>query len=34
MISVITNNLEGETAEWVTQLHDEGAPELENIDDY
>lgn len=34
MISATTDNLEGEAAEWVTQLHDEGAPELNNIDDF
>lgn len=32
MFSTITDNLEDEAAEWVTQLHNEGAQELENID--
>lgn len=31
MITAITENLEGEAAEWVTQLYVEGVPELENI---
>lgn len=34
MVNTETANLEGEVAEWVTGLHDEGAPELENIDDF
>lgn len=34
MISVITDNMEGEAAEWVAQLHDEGAPELEDNNEF
>lgn len=31
MVRAVTVNLEGEAAEWVTQLHDKDAPELGNI---
>lgn len=34
MVRAVTVNLEGEAAEWVTQLHDEDAPELGNIDTF
>lgn len=31
MMNMVAVNLEGEAAEWVTSLHDEQAPELQNI---
>lgn len=31
-VDVNVANLEGEVAEWVTILHDEGHPELDNLD--
>lgn len=34
MVRMVTANLEGEAAEWVTQLYDEGAPELGNINTF
>lgn len=34
MITAITENLEGEAAEWVAQLHDEDAPELGDVDKF
>ncbi|KAG8139841.1 hypothetical protein E2320_002610 [Naja naja] len=34
MIRAVTANLEGEVAELVTQLHDEDAPEMGNIDTF
>lgn len=34
MVNAIVVNLEGEAADWVTDFHDEGAPELGNIDSF
>lgn len=34
MVNAVTANLKGEAVKWVTGLHDEGAPELGNIDDF
>lgn len=31
-VDVIVANLEGEVTEWVTDLHDEGIPELADLD--
>lgn len=33
-INTITASLEGEVADWVMFLHEEGAPELGNIDNF
>lgn len=34
MVRAVTVNLEGQAAEWVTQLHDKDAPELGNINTF
>ncbi|KAG8130115.1 hypothetical protein E2320_016888, partial [Naja naja] len=35
MISVIADNMrEGETTDWIAQLHNEGAPELEDVNEF
>lgn len=34
MVQVVTANLEGKAAEWVTQLYDKGMPKLGNIDTF
>ncbi|ETE62037.1 hypothetical protein L345_12209, partial [Ophiophagus hannah] len=34
IVSILSDNLEEEASEWFTQVHDEGAPELDNIDDF
>ncbi|KAG8129365.1 hypothetical protein E2320_016076 [Naja naja] len=34
LVQFLGDNLEGEASEWFTQLNDEGAPELNNVDDF
>lgn len=34
MILAIANNMNGEAPEWVAQLHTDGAPKLEDADEF